>query len=170
MSIKYVLLGFLSETPLTGYDLKKRVSSSPIFPWSGNSNQIYRALVELHDDQLVTLETRQQENKPPRKIYTITDAGRAALQQWMLTAPELPTLQHPLLTQLNWADQLEPTQLDAMLAQYEDDLRAQVLMLREGAKRLDASGFKARIAEHWQAFYQRELDWVITLRHTLTER
>jgi DNA-binding PadR family transcriptional regulator len=165
MSIRYVMLGFLSEEPLTGYDLKKKFSASEIFHWSGNNNQIYRALVELHDEAWVTIEVQYQESKPPRKIYTITEAGRAALREWLLSPPELPQIRDALLVQLTWADQLAPGELDALLAQYEEELRVYVLMLRERNSRNGQAGsLQRRIADHWLAFYQLELDWVRQLR------
>lgn len=167
VTIKYVILGFLSETPLTGYDLKKKFASSEVFHWSGNNNQIYRSLVELHDEQLVTLEVQQQDNKPPRKVYTITEQGRAALHQWMVTAPELPQIQHGLLVKLTWADQLAPAELSSMLATYAEDLRVHVLMLREQAHRNGEHSLKDRIAEHWISIYQAELDWVMNLQQEI---
>jgi DNA-binding PadR family transcriptional regulator len=83
MSIKYAILGYLSWTPLTGYDLKKRFEESAAFHWSGNNNQIYKALVELHGEELVTLEVQQQPDAPPRKIYTITH--RLRRRRWALS-------------------------------------------------------------------------------------
>ncbi len=167
MSIKYVILGFLSESPLTGYDLKKKFSTSEIFHWSGNNNQIYRSLVDLHTEGLVTVEVEYQDSKPPRKIYTITEAGRVVLREWLGATPELPQIQNPLLVQLTWADQLEPAKLDALLSAYADDLHVHVLMLRQQAQADTDVSLKRRIAEHWMAFYERELDWVLALRRDL---
>ena len=168
MSIKYVILGFLSETPLTGYDLKKRFSESEIFHWSGNNNQIYRTLVDLHAEKLVTIEVQYQESKPPRKIYTLTEAGRMALHDWLLTPPELPQFRNNLVMQLTWADQLEPRTLDRLLATYADELYEHLLVLRERARRSESGGtFRERIAAHWIAFYQLELDWVYELRQSI---
>jgi PadR family transcriptional regulator AphA len=171
VSIKYVILGFLSETPLTGYDLKKKFSNSDIFHWSGNNNQIYRTLVELHDEHLVTIEVQQQESKPPRKIYTITDSGFAALREWMLLKPEMPQFRNGLLMQLMWADQLEPEALVKMLTAYEEELQAHVIILREQMRRSELNSkqslFRGRIAEHWIAFYELEISWVRELREDI---
>ena len=41
--------------------------------WSGNNNQIYKTLVQLHADGLVESEVQQQENYPTRKEYRLTD-------------------------------------------------------------------------------------------------
>jgi DNA-binding PadR family transcriptional regulator len=45
---------------------------------------IYPALHALLEDGLATVETTTQANKRIRKIYTITGAGRRALQDWVV--------------------------------------------------------------------------------------
>jgi PadR family transcriptional regulator, regulatory protein AphA len=175
VSIKYVILGFLSQEPLTGYDLKKKFADSEIFHWSGNNNQIYKSLVELHQANLVTIEVEYQESKPPRKIYTVTDDGLAALRKWMLSTPELPEFRNTMLMQLRWADQLPPDALDGLLATYETELQAHIVLLREQARRNSVASeakaqphsFADRIADHWISFYELELDWVRRLRQEL---
>lgn len=170
MSIKHVILGWLSEMSMTGYDLKKKFSDSDIFHWSGNNNQIYKTLSELHQEELVTIEVQQQDNKPPRKIYTITEAGLAELRSWMLSTPELPQFRSPLLMQLSWAEQLAPHEVGKLLAQYEEDLETQLVILREKMRRnAGAAGrsLKARVAEHWLSFYEHELAWARGLREEL---
>lgn len=173
MSIKYVILGFLSEAPLTGYDLKKKFSASDIFHWSGNNNQIYKALVELHNEGLVTVEVQHQDSKPPRKLYTLTDVGLAALRAWVGAVPELPQFQNPLLMQLTWAEQLAPDELREMLTQYESNLRIHIAMLREKAHRSSkmqpSRSFVQRTMEHWISLYELELNWVQSLLHELKE-
>ena len=84
MSIRHAVLGFVSWRPFTGYELKKLFSDSRLFHWSGNSNQIYRTLVQLHRDGLVDLEVQQQDSLPPRKQYSITGAGSAELRRKIL--------------------------------------------------------------------------------------
>jgi PadR family transcriptional regulator AphA len=175
MSIKYAILGYLSWTPLTGYDLKKRFEESAAFHWSGNNNQIYKALVELHDEGLVTLEVQQQEDAPPRKIYTITAQGQAALKAWVLSEPELPQLKNPFFAQLAWADQLTPDELDGLLHQYEDEMQVQMRMFQERKAR--GKGMPGRtpreaylwdmIMQNWISFYENEVHWIRTLRTAL---
>jgi PadR family transcriptional regulator, regulatory protein AphA len=156
VSIRYVILGFLSETPLTGYDLKKKFSGSELFHWSGNNNQIYRTLVELHEEGLVTIEVQYQENKPPRKVYTITDSGLATLREWIRSLPELPQFRSALLTRLAWAEQVAPQELAVMLAQYEEALRDHLVMLREAARR----SRRAALEQHFIDVYELELQWL----------
>jgi DNA-binding PadR family transcriptional regulator len=172
MSIKHAILGFLSREPLTGYDLKKKFSDSWTLHWSGNNNQIYRTLVELHQQALVTKEIEYQENHPPRKIYTITDEGRSELKKWLQATPELPQIRNAFLTQLTWADQLEEEELDSLFENYGAELQTYLLMLREQNKRDKANherngrgrSFSDAIMDRWISFHEDELNWVDRLR------
>jgi DNA-binding PadR family transcriptional regulator len=175
MSIQYAILGFLSAESLTGYDIKKRFEESETLYWSGSNNQIYRTLVQLHQAALVTQAVEQPESGPARKVYTITDQGRAALKEWVLAAPDLPQLRHPFLVQLAWADQLDAGELDGLLDRYAEEAHVKLLMLREQAQR--GAMFPARtpreaairdaVTGYWIAFYERELDWIRALRAEL---
>ena len=177
MSIKHAILGFLSWTPLTGYELKKLFAESVTLYWSGNNNQIYRTLVELHKEHLVTLEVQHQADRPSRKLYTITDRGRAELRQWVLSTPALPQLRNPFFVQLAWADQLDSAALDGLLATYEEELRVQLLMLRTQERRKTVSPDRTpretylwgMIVEDFVSFHEHELNWVRKLRQTLGE-
>jgi DNA-binding PadR family transcriptional regulator len=177
MSIRHAILGFLSWTPLTGYDLKKLFADSEVLPWSGNNNQIYRALVELHDEDLVTRDVQQQESRPARKVYGITEKGRAELRQWLHSVPELPQLRDPFLIQLAWADQLSADELDTLLGTYEEELSVKLLMLRAENQRHDVSPRRtpretylwAMITENRVLHFEQELAWVRKLREELRE-
>jgi PadR family transcriptional regulator, regulatory protein AphA len=190
MSIEYAILGLLSLHPLTGYDIKKMFAGSAALYWSDNNNQIYRGLVNLHQQDLVTREVQLQEKAPSRKVYSITEKGRAELQKWVLSAPEPPQLKNPFLIQLAWADQLSPGELDSLLAKYEDELQMMSLMCRMQERQIEkAKGIQhsetylnlslARtkreallwkaILERWSVFYENELGWVRGLRKELGE-
>lgn len=173
MAIQYAILGLLSWQPLTGYDLKQIFRDSTTMYWSGSNNQIYRTLVKLHDDGLVSREIEDQESGPSRKVYSITAAGEAALREWLLSPPELPEIKHPFFIQLAWADKLTPDELDDVLAAYENEVHTKLLMLREQSRR-DAGSLPdrtarerllwERITANWLDYYSRELAWVQTLR------
>ena len=90
MSIKYAILGILSWKPVTGYELKKIFEDCSFMYWSGNNNQIYKALTKMHDEALVTSEVIHQDSSPSKKIYTITEEGLEELKDWVLSSPEAP--------------------------------------------------------------------------------
>lgn len=176
MTIRYAILGMLSCQPQTGYDLKKRFAESPVLYWSGNNNQIYRTLVELLDEGMVTNEVQLQEKLPAKKIYSITKKGRDELKRWSLSAPEPPEFRNAFLIQLMWADQLNPAELDGLLASYEQEVQMQLLMQQEKDRRGKVlSSRTPREARLWESIsenitgsYERELQWVRRLRVTLS--
>jgi DNA-binding PadR family transcriptional regulator len=78
MDIQSILLGFLMRSSMTGYDLKKAFSISFSF-FSGLSyGSIYPALKKMEKNGLITKQVEIQDGAPNRKIYTVTEAGRAA--------------------------------------------------------------------------------------------
>jgi PadR family transcriptional regulator, regulatory protein AphA len=176
VKIKYALLGFLSWRSFTGYELKKMLADSVVFYWSGNNNQIYTSLVQLHQDELVTNEVQYQERYPSKKIYSITDKGQAELRRWLTSTPEPPQLRKTFLIQLAWADCLPANELDQLLGRYEYEVEMLVLMLNEQKKR--GTVFQpARtpreeflwksLGENYLASYTAELAWVKNLRKEL---
>ncbi|MHC1784252.1 MAG: PadR family transcriptional regulator [Anaerolineaceae bacterium] len=178
MDIRYTILGFLDWKPLSGYDLKKLIARSDLFYWSGNNNQIYTALIQLHKEELVTLQVELQENLPARKIYTITEKGRAEFHRWLFSAPELPEIQNNFLIQLAWADCLSEPELDGLLERYEGEIAVQMKMREAQAERAgDHPGrtprekfLWRRIDENLIEVFQKELDWIRLLRGQLREK
>lgn len=178
MSIKHAILGLLSWKPATGYELKKVFEGSSFMYWSGNNNQIYKSLVGLLEDGLVTSETQLQEGSPARKTYTITGEGMAELRDWAASSPEPPEFKHPFLVQLAWADQLGSDELDDLLLRYENEIRMQVLMQQEKNRRgVEAPDRTPREAYLWEMIsdnimssYKNELAWVQKTRDGLSEK
>lgn len=172
MSIKYAILGLLSWKPSTGYDLKKVFEESSIMYWSGNNNQIYKALIQLLDEGLVTNELLHQESTPSKKLYTITGEGTAALKEWVLSVPELPEFKNAFLVQLAWADLLDSKELDDLLSGYEKEVNIQLLMQQEKAKRGVNSPKRTdrevylwdMISENIISSYKNELEWIRSVR------
>jgi PadR family transcriptional regulator AphA len=177
MDIKCAILGFLSWKPFTGYELKKLMAESDIFYWSGNNNQIYTALVQLHKEGLVTIEVQHQEHLPSRKIYTLTENGFVALKEWVFSNPELPQLKKSFLVQLAWSNQLNHKELDTLIEKYENEVNMQVVMHRENRRRgnqINPSRTPREtyiwnmISDNFIRSYESELAWVQELRNNLT--
>lgn len=185
MSIEHAILGLLSLNSLSGYDIKKMFEGSPALYWSGNNNQIYKALIKLHEQGWVSRETQIQDASPTRKVYSITEKGLEELRRWVLTNPEIPQIKNSFLIKLAWADLLTADELDHLLERYESELRTQLAMLnfQKQQRNVSPSGVSrdayinvllARtqreiflwnmILENWLSYYQAELNWVCKLR------
>ena len=85
MSLDHAILGFLQYGPLSGYDLKERFDLSVEHFWPADQSQIYRILAKLDEQGYARVKVVEQENRPDRKVYTITQAGREELHRWLTT-------------------------------------------------------------------------------------
>ena len=85
--LKYVLLGFLNYTPMTGYELKQFMDESTANFWHAKQSQIYTTLKKLAEDGMLESHIEAQDARPDRRVYEITEAGRNDLDLW-LTQPE----------------------------------------------------------------------------------
>ena len=81
--LKFALLGFLNYTPLTGYELENWINVSTGNFWHAKLSQIYTTLKTLEEDGLLISHVKAQEGRPDKRVYTITDSGRADLQEWL---------------------------------------------------------------------------------------
>lgn len=162
---------------MTGYDLKKIMQDSSFMYWSGNNNQIYKALVDLLDKGYVINEVQHQDGAPSKKIYTITDRGRSALRDFAQQQPEPPEIKKPFLIQLAWAAQLSNDQIRALLDGYERAITEQIAMAKfKSEKPRFAPARSPREAALWRAIddsvilsYESELRWIENLRTQLLD-
>jgi DNA-binding PadR family transcriptional regulator len=177
MAIKYVVLGYLSWRPMTGYDIKKLIADSETLPWTANNNQIYQALVGLHNDGWVTKSIEEQVGSPNRHVYTITDAGIQALRNWVASGPEAPLTKKPFLHQLMWADSLNAQELDTLLEAYLNAVGEKLFFLQvqadEGPDKPERTQREKylwdMIYKNWIAQYETELSWIRQMSQELGE-
>ncbi len=82
MSVKHGLLAVLNRRSMHGYELRKELVDGLGPEWNVNYGQVYSTLERLVRDGLcVQSETVSVVDAPDRKLYTVTPAGRAELQE-----------------------------------------------------------------------------------------
>lgn len=116
MSLPHAILGFLQVMPMTGYDLKTQAFDRTVaFFWNAVQQQIYRELDKMADKGWVECEVEHQTDRPSRKVYEITDAGRAAFAEWLTQNQPLVQHREAFLIQLFFAAQLTNEQIISLL-------------------------------------------------------
>jgi len=73
---------------MTGYDIRKRVKTRMDSFWDINYGQIYPTLRMLEKEGKVTKKVEIMENRPNRKVYSITNKGTTKLKEWLLQSAE----------------------------------------------------------------------------------
>src|SRR5512139_3239564 len=124
MSLDYALLGFLNYHPYSGYDLKKIFDTSVRHFWPADQSQIYRTLARLTEQGLAQMEKVPQEDRPDRKVYHITEAGRAELLKFLAGPPPMGEPRSAPLIQVFFAGQLSDEEILAKFEGFAAMMRA----------------------------------------------
>ena len=96
MSLRYTLLGFINYKPVTGYELKKHMDNSTNFFWNAKLSQIYPALKKLEQEGYIKSKKIPQDGPPDKKIYSITEKGKAEFISWLeQPVTEIPMQKNP---------------------------------------------------------------------------
>jgi len=151
MSLPHVLLGLLSRTPASGWDLHGRLERDPSAGWSADLAQIYPALRRLLRGGFVAMKRRRSVKGPARREYRITPAGLREFREWLAEPPGLPRAKDPTLARLAFLEKQPLAQRRVCLAAY----RAFVV---EALARAGPGSTAAR--RRRRALLETELSWV----------
>jgi DNA-binding PadR family transcriptional regulator len=83
VSLRYFVLGLLTQQPMSGYDIKRFLKGLSWLIGNPSGGSLYPVLRALLQEDLVAVEVVPGLDRPPRKIYSITDAGHQALRAWI---------------------------------------------------------------------------------------
>lgn len=85
LTLEYILLGLLSRQPMHGYSLYKEVCGFEGIAqvWHIKQSQLYALLDKLEKDGYLLANVLPNENRPPRKEYHLTPAGRSVFETWL---------------------------------------------------------------------------------------
>lgn len=104
MALAHSLLAALALGPASGYDLSKVFDSGMSDFWRASSQQIYTELHKLDDRGLIEGTLQQESNRPQKRVYVLTDAGRTALHEFTRTAPRRPVIRDEMMVKLYAVD------------------------------------------------------------------
>jgi PadR family transcriptional regulator, regulatory protein AphA len=124
MSLDFAILGFLNYHPYSGYDLKKIFDISIRHFWPADQSQIYRTLARLAEQGHAEMEKVPQEDRPDRKVYHITQAGRDELLKWLAGPPPMGEPRSAPLIQVFFAGQLSDAEILAKFEGFAAMMRA----------------------------------------------
>ena len=137
MSLDHAILGFLNHHPLSGYDLKKVFDVSVRHFWPADQSQIYRVLSRLVDQGWAEMEVIEQNERPDRKVYHITESGRTELLRWLASAVPMPENRSAPLIQVFFAAQLSDKEVLKIFERAAEQLRITLSQYDQVPEQLD---------------------------------
>lgn len=100
MSLKHAILVQLETEPASGYDLLQHFKKGLGYFWNAKHQQIYLQLKKLSEQNLIECQPEQQQGKPDKKIYRITQAGIEELKSWLSNAVKPNKINDALLVKI----------------------------------------------------------------------
>jgi DNA-binding PadR family transcriptional regulator len=91
MALRHAILAALLDGDASGYELSKRFDVSVANFWTAVPQQLYRELEQMKGKGLVDAHVVEQERRPNKRVYALTDAGREELAEYTATATTRPT-------------------------------------------------------------------------------
>lgn len=81
-NLEVAILGLLCERPHYGYEIEKTIEERNMRNWTDiGFSSIYYVLKKLEEKELIRSKVEVVENKPSRKVYTVTDEGYSVMKE-----------------------------------------------------------------------------------------
>jgi PadR family transcriptional regulator AphA len=151
--IRHFILGLLTQQPMSGYDIKRFLKNLSWLIDVPSLGSLYPSLHALLKDGLVTVEVVARQDRPPRKIYTITETGEKALQAWLSQPSEPNASLKKFIMRLALASQLSQVGLLAHLEQR----RARVVTQKASLEQSITEGKGVDLGERLMLDYELSL-------------
>ena len=183
MDVKTTCLGVLALGPASGYEIRKAFEEGPFAHFAeGGFGSIYPALTKLTQEGLVDGRKEEQDKRPDKKIFHITEAGRKKLiNSLAATQPAEDKFKSNLLFNLFFTDFLPREHVreavDARIEWYRQKLENMRNCMESGASHLSEPVAGALSSDESQgphivrnfgiAVYQAALDYLEQERDTI---
>ncbi|MFI2435823.1 PadR family transcriptional regulator [Streptomyces sp. NPDC018693] len=116
MSLKYAVLAALLEGEASGYELSKVFDVSLANFWPATPQQLYRELERLAREGLIEARMVEQERRPNKRMFSLTEAGREDLRAFAAAPPRRPTaIRDELMIKIQAGDGVDPDTTRALI-------------------------------------------------------
>jgi DNA-binding PadR family transcriptional regulator len=104
MALRNAILATLLEGEASGYDLSKGFDASVANFWMATPQQLYKELETLEAQGLVTARVVEQDRRPNKRLFSLTEAGRAALREFTTQPAKITAIRDELLVKVQAVD------------------------------------------------------------------
>ncbi|MCD9879509.1 PadR family transcriptional regulator [Streptomyces guryensis] len=105
MALRNAVMAALLEGEASGYDLAKGFEASVANFWMATPQQLYRELERMEAEGLVSARVVQQERRPNKRLFSLTEAGLEVLRDYVGEIPAKPlALRDELMVKVQCVD------------------------------------------------------------------
>jgi len=117
MALRHAVLAAMLDEELSGYQLSKAFGLGVANFWHAQPQQLYAELARLEKDGLITGREVVQDNRPTKRLFTVTDAGLAELERFTAAVAKPVFVRDDLLVKVQAADHVDTATLIAQLTE-----------------------------------------------------
>lgn len=115
MDVKTLCLGVLSIGDASGYEIKKVFEDAFSHFYVAGFGSIYPALAELSREGYVTCSEQEQQKRPAKKVYHLTEAGLEAFRTALADTYPSHRVRSDFMVMLVFSHLLTPRQMTEVL-------------------------------------------------------
>jgi DNA-binding PadR family transcriptional regulator len=104
MALRDAVLAALLEAEASGYDLAKGFDASVANFWMATPQQLYKELERMESQGLIRARVVQQEHRPNKRLYSLTEAGHGALRDFTAQPAKPIAIRDELLVKVQAVD------------------------------------------------------------------
>ncbi|MCX4747537.1 PadR family transcriptional regulator [Kitasatospora sp. NBC_01287] len=182
MALRHAVLAALLDGEYSGYQLAKAFDVGVANFWHALPQQLYAELAKLEGEGLVEGRQVVQETRPNKRLFHVTDAGRAELERFAEAASKPSFIRDDLLVKVHSADRIGTApvieQLQERATAAEGKIELLAAMLRQLRGDLDEDEYLRRgerigpylTCLRGLSFEQEHRDWCLRIAAVLRER
>lgn len=160
--VDILILRHLFAGPAHGYELRKRIETTVGLVL--NNNTLYPALRRFDEAGAVIKVAQQQDGRPPRHVYTLTDLGRELLHDMLAELPAAEASDGTeFLTRIGQFQLLSPDERMAVLTARGEAIRAHLQRLHSLQDRAGGERWAGLVTEELIRRNEAERIWLAGL-------
>jgi DNA-binding PadR family transcriptional regulator len=126
MSLRDAVLVALLEGESSGYDLAKDFDASVANFWMATPQQLYRELERLAGQGLIQARIVEQERRPNKRMFSLTEAGYEEIRQFTGRPPKPSAIRDELLVKVQALDVGDAAAVRDLIVERRDRAQAKV--------------------------------------------
>ena len=126
---QYVILGLLTESDLTGYEIKKIIDIRFSFFWNESYGQLYPEFKKLLEQEYITVKSILEPKHRGTTTYSITEKGCDSLKHWLAEPVEKENVRLEILLKMYFSSNVEPEIIKKQIEEFSQCHKNQLLIM-----------------------------------------
>lgn len=168
----FVILGLLSHTPMTGYEIKKKIDTTMRLFWNASYGSIYPTLQKLELEGKIE-SIKDKNNSRIKIIYSITQEGVDSLKNWLKKPVVKDELRYETLLKLFFGSEVGPQITSQHIEAFEKKIKNELPNLKKVVELLntldneEAHRYYKLTAIFGVKIYETYLEWCEEVKECL---